>query len=125
MTGLAVAALVAAGLTAIGLTVARRPALPPSRGWGERLRRGAVRVILLAVGAYAVGRAGYILATEDPSHPETYRHAWGGPHYAGYITVHAGPAVLALFLTGLSLHRRRTGRQRASEPEPSAPRAAT
>lgn len=106
MTGLAVAAVVAAGLITAGLITARRPPPPPVVGWAARLRRAAVRLLLLAAGAILVARAGYILATEHPSNPETYRQAWGGPHYIGFIVVHAGPAVLVLFLTGLALRRR-------------------
>ncbi|WP_261564437.1 hypothetical protein [Frankia gtarii] len=105
MTGLLVAALVAAVLITLGLIVARRSAPPPAGGWGARLRRAAARLLLLAAGAFLVARAGYIIATEHPGRPETYRRAWGGPHYIGFITVHVGPAVLVLFLTGLSLFR--------------------
>jgi hypothetical protein len=118
MTGLVVAALVAAGLTTVGLTAARRSAPPPARRRRTRLLRAVARLLLLAAGAFLVARAGYILATEHPSHPETYRHAWGGPHYSGFITVHVGPAILALFLTGLSLYRRLRGRGRASTRAP-------
>ncbi|WP_250280060.1 hypothetical protein, partial [Frankia sp. Cppng1_Ct_nod] len=118
VTGLAVAAVVAAGLIAVGLIAARRPASPPAVGWGARLRRAAVRLLLLTAGAFLVARAGYILATEHPSQPETYQHAWGGPHYIGFIAVHVGPAILVLFLTGLSLYRRLTGRRRGSTRTP-------
>ncbi|WP_322752373.1 hypothetical protein [Frankia sp. Cas3] len=118
MRRLAVAAVVAAGLITVGLITARRPASPPAAGWGARLRRAAVRLLLLAAGAFLVARAGYILATEHPSRPETYRHAWGGPRYIGFIAVHVGPAILVLFLTGLTLYRRLRGRRRASTRAP-------
>ncbi|CAI7974207.1 MULTISPECIES: hypothetical protein [unclassified Parafrankia] len=113
MTGLAVAAVVAASLITVGLITARRPAPPPAAGWAAQLRRAAVCLLLLAAGAVLVARAGYILATEHPGDPETYQHAWGGPHYIGFIIVHVGPAVLVLFLTGLALCRRLRGRRRA------------
>ncbi|WP_076784630.1 hypothetical protein [Parafrankia discariae] len=106
MTGLAVAAMVAAGLITVAPITARRPPPPPVVGWAARLRRAVVRLLLLAAGAFLVARAGYILANEHPGNPETYRHAWGGPHYIGFIVVHAGPAVLVLFLAGLALRRR-------------------
>ncbi|EFC82187.1 hypothetical protein [Parafrankia sp. EUN1f] len=109
MTGLAVAAVVAGGLIAVGVIAARRPAPPPATGLAARLRRAAGRLLLLAVGAVLVARAGYLLATEHPDDPATYRHAWGGPHYSGFIIVHAGPGALALFLTGLALLRRLKG----------------
>ncbi|MCM3885511.1 hypothetical protein [Frankia sp. R82] len=118
MTGLIVAALVAAGLIAAGRTAARRSARPPADGRGSRLLRAAARLLLLAAGAFLVARAGYILAAEHPGRPETYRHAWGGPYYIGFITVHVGPAVLALFLAGLSLYRTLTGRRRPSTRTP-------
>jgi hypothetical protein len=119
MTGLIVAALVAAGLTTAGRTAARRSARPPAGGLGSRLLRAAARLLLLAAGAFLIARAGYILATEHPGQPETYRHAWGGPHYIGFITVHVGPAILVLFLAGLSLYRNVTGRRRPSTRTPS------
>ncbi len=94
MTGLVVAGLVAAGLIVVGLACARRPPPAPSRGWGTRLRRGVIRGIVVAIGAFAVVRAGFVIAADDLSHPETYRNDWGGPHYIGVMAIHVGPAVL-------------------------------
>ncbi|CUU59040.1 hypothetical protein Ga0074812_12465 [Parafrankia irregularis] len=111
MTGLAVAAVVAAGLIAVGVIAARRPVPPPATGRAVRLWRAVARLLLLAVGTVLVARAGYLLATERPGDPAAYRHAWGGPHYSGFIIVHAGPGVLALFLAGLALLRRLQGRR--------------
>ncbi len=94
-----------------GLACARRPPPAPSRGWGTRLRRGIIRVIVVAIGAFAVVRAGFVIAVDDLSHPETYRNDWGGPHYIGVMAIHVGPAVLVLCLTALRLHRRRNTHQ--------------
>jgi hypothetical protein len=122
MTGLIIAALVAAGLTGVGLTAAHRSPRPPVGGRGTRLLRAAVRFLLLLAGVFLVVRAGFILATERPSRPAMYRHAWGGPHYIGFITVHVGPAILVLFLAGLSLYRGLRGRRQHPPAHPGQAR---
>ncbi|ONH60564.1 hypothetical protein CcI49_10890 [Frankia sp. CcI49] len=114
MTGLAVAAVVTAALIMVGLVAARRPAPRPATGWATRLRRIALHLLLLAAGAVLVARAGYILATEHPGDPGTYQDDWGGPYYAGYVIVHVGPAILALFLIYLAVRRGLQGRRRPS-----------
>jgi len=44
----------------------------------------------------------------DYSRPASYRRDWGGPHLAGVLAVHSGPAVVISIVAFVYLARRRT-----------------
>lgn len=81
----------------------------------HRAGRALGLALAFLLGVFLVVRAGVVLATDDPAHPETYRQDWGGPHYLGVILVHTAPGLIAVALAITWLVRHRSRRHRTQE----------
>jgi hypothetical protein len=77
----------------------------PSTKRGHLQWLGIVLGGILAL--YLVVRGVVELFTIDYSKPSSYQQDWGGPHLAGVLAVHCGPAALVVAGLAYLLHRRK------------------
>jgi len=91
----------------------------------SRWRRSAARLLGMALGGllgiYLISEGVAELWRIDFSRPETYQRDWGGPHLAGVLIVHSGPAVLIVIGALMYFVRsvwRRTAMRTASSSTP-------
>jgi hypothetical protein len=72
-------------------------------------KRGYLQWLGIVLGGilalYLVVRGVVELFTIDYSKPSSYQQDWGGPHLAGVLAVHCGPAALIVAGLAYSLHR--------------------
>ena len=84
---------------------------PSSNEVASLRKRAFLRWLGIVLGGllalYLVVRGVVELLTVDYSRPSSYQQDWGGPHLAGVLAVHSGPAVLVVVGLTYALHRRK------------------
>lgn len=75
--------------------------------WRRQTARSVGIVLSVVTAVYLVGRGIAEFWRIDVSRSETYRNDWGGPHLAGVLAVHTGPAIVIVTATLAYVVRRR------------------
>ena len=89
------------------------PVNPATYSWmvAPSMKRGYLQWLGIVLGGilalYLVVRGVVELFTIDYSKPSSYQRDWGGPHLAGVLAVHCGPAALVVAGLAYLLHRRK------------------